>query len=236
MGKLFEVGKIGAFLDAITHGSEKRPNDGRTKIVTCTLRVDPFDVTHALALDQRVRDTLYSLSTSEKRAHLRRAEFALGISRQNIHIFAAPDTAQASRVITQVAVKDFVAKIDKDKNHFSLTFKIAFGPVDRDELALIEDWRTTQRFLTFEEAEPSLAFDTDDDTQTDDDEMEVIDGRQPAFDDGTLTAAAPESEEAREKGSRTVKPRGTRKKTKRHDPDAEKRAQAVAGKAAAVAH
>jgi hypothetical protein len=155
--RLFDVAKVGCFLDTIQHSTEDRRGEA-TKIVVLTLRVDPLDAKLALALDERVRQTLFNLSSAEPHKHIRRVEFALGIPRQNLEVFASPDTAQATIAFLQVEAKSVKVRIDKDKNHYSLICKVSFGPIGPDELAYIEEWRNTQRFVTFRQAEPSMDF------------------------------------------------------------------------------
>lgn len=175
MSEMFETGKVGCFLDTITHSTENRRGD-EVKVVVLTLRVDPFDVKLALSLDERVRATLFKLSHPDPQPHLRRADFALGIPRQNLNVFASPDTKKASICLTQAAITGLYARTQKDANGYVLVFKASFGPVGREELAFIEDWRTSQKFVTFDEAEPSMDFDDPDD----DDEDEAPRSTRPA--------------------------------------------------------
>lgn len=69
---MFDVDKIGVFLDSITHSTEDRRGT-ETKIVVLGCRVDPMDAKLALALDQRVRNTLFTLGEAEPVKHLRAA-------------------------------------------------------------------------------------------------------------------------------------------------------------------
>lgn len=231
---MFDAGKIGVFCDSITHSTEDRRGT-ETKIVVLGLRVDAFDPQLASALDQRVRNTLFRLDTTEPHAHVRRADFALGILRQNLHLFATPDTETASRMLSQVQITQVAAKVHKDRTAYVLTFKASFGPADKHELEFVEAWRNNQKFIRFERSEPGLFEDIDETEGDDAADQPVINGRpEPMWDDGDQPAASakPESDEARERGSRATARRGTRKKTEKHDP--EKVAQEQAGGQAAT--
>lgn len=232
---LFDTAKTGCFLDAIIHSTETRRGD-ETKVVVLTLRVDPFDVKLALALDDRVRNTLFKMSTGVAQEHLRRVEFALGVPRQNLNIFATTDTAKASIMITQVAIKGVYAKVDKDANHYSLVLKASFGPAGKNELEFVEAWRNTQKWITFEEAEPSLDFDEESDA--DEAPPVKMERPKPMWDDDPAPAAVSTAQEAmdavaddhaREVGSVPAKPRGTKDKRTRHNPETERANQVKAG-------
>lgn len=162
--RLFAVPKVALYCDGISHGTEVRQGD-EVKIVTLALRVQPFDSKLAVALDDgliladgSLRSTLFELNTAEPRDHLRRVDFALGIPRQRLVVFASSDTAKPSILLDQVRITNLVARKEKGDRAFGLTFKASFGPLGKVELAYIEAWRLEQRFVTFETAEPNLAF------------------------------------------------------------------------------
>jgi hypothetical protein len=164
--KLFNVAKVGLYLDTITHATEKR-QDAEVKIVTLTLRVQPFDVQLAAAMPDGVRATLFKMTSGDPKDTLRRVDFALGVPRQNLHIFAAPDTGQPSIVLTQVKIGGTYARTEKAVSGYGFVVKASFGPVGRTELEYICDWHLGQRFVTFEEAEPGF-FDSDETEDEDD--------------------------------------------------------------------
>ena len=233
---MFDAGKIGCFCDSIVHSTENRRGT-ETKIVVLGLRVDPLSTQLASALDQRVRNTLFRVDDTTPQAHLKRADFALGVLRQNLHIFATPETEKATRMLSQVQITGVAAKVHKDRNEFSLTFKASFGPADKHELEFIEDWRNNQKFIRFERSEPGLFEDIDEDDEVD---AKPVSRPAPMWDDGdevqpaaAAAAPAPESDEAREKGSRPTAKRGTRKRAGKHDPDGEFSKQRQAGRAKA---
>ena len=237
MQQLFSVPKVGLFLDGYTPGVEKRRGED-VKILTLSLRIQPFDHKLAGTLDDgigddtNVRPSLFSLNSGDPKPHINRVNFGLFVPRQQLHVFASPDTDTASRCFDQVKCFGFYARTQKDANGFAFCFKASFGPVGRDEQEYVHDWLLTQRFVTFEEAEPSLEFDTDADEPVGVD-MEPIDGRPaPMWDDdeedAEPIAAAPPTDD--DQTVRQITKRGSRKTSKKHDPEAERAAQAAAGK------
>lgn len=188
--KLFETGKIGCFLDVITHATEARRED-EVKIVTLALRVQPFTAQMASAMADAVRPTLFRLNDGEPKDSLKRVDFALGVPRQNLTVFAAPDTAEPSIAFLQAKIAAVYARTEKGVRGYGLVVKVSFGPVGRTELEYIQDWHLGQRFVSFEEAEPALFDDAD--AEDDDDDAPAAPGPHaaPMFDDaGNETPAA----------------------------------------------
>jgi hypothetical protein len=184
--RLFGVSKVGLYCDAITHATEKRKND-EVKIVTLTLRAQPFDAKLATALDQglggesNVRPTLFKLNHPDPKPLLRRVDFALGCPRQQLHVFASTDTDKASILLDHVRITGTYARTEKSVAGYGFVLKAAFGPLGRRELEFIQDWHLSQRFVTFEEAEPSLEFDQAGDVEDDGDLSEQDEkARRPA--------------------------------------------------------
>jgi hypothetical protein len=198
--RLFNVSKVGCFCDGVSHSLEKRHGED-VKVLTLTLRVAPFDSKLAGEMPDGVKPTLFKLNNGEPKDTLRRADFALGVERQQFHVFAAPDVSKATIMLDQVRVHGIYARSQKDRNGFDLVFRATFGPVGRDQLEFVQGWLLTQKFLSFEEAEPGMFDDSveDDGDLSDQDEK----ARRPApmfetTDDGepVETPAASESGEA----------------------------------------
>jgi len=169
--KLCAVPKIGVFLDAVTHATERRPA-GEVKVLVLRCRVQPFDAKLAGAVADVVRQTLFKLSTAEEQPHLERVQFRLNVPRQQLHVFAAPDTTQASLMFDQVKIGGTYARTEKDVNGYAFCFNATFGPPSKQELEYAEEWRLGQRCVTCEVAEPGL-FDDDEEEPT------VAPGREP---------------------------------------------------------
>lgn len=160
MQRLFDVGKVGCFVDGYGPAIEKRRSE-EVKVVSVKFRVEPFDVKLAAALDagvgedSNIRSVVFTLNEGEPRAHFTGHDFKLALSRQNLNIFASPDTTDARIALQQAKISGTRVKAQKS-TELALVFKATFGPVGRDELELIHSLVKSQAFITFEEAEPLL--------------------------------------------------------------------------------
>lgn len=216
--RLFATAKVPLYLETIIHGTEKRRGED-VKIVTLVLRVQPFGPELAASLDEGVQAShgvkplLFSLNKAEQKSVVRRLDVALGCPRQQLLVFASSDTVKESIAFEQVKIGGTYARTQKDAEGYAFVFRASVGPLGRRELEFIQDWHLGTRFVTFQQAEPSLEFadaSGDEDEGTDQDQK----ARQPApavewEDDGTgsgrpLEAAAdgPTSIVEREVGSR----------------------------------
>lgn len=189
--RLFKSGKIGAFVDTYSPAIEKRRSE-ETSVLTIKFRVQPFDAKLATLLDDgvgedsNIKATVFNLSTTEPKANFTRHDFKLGLARQNMHIFASPDTKDARVMLPQAKISGTFVRSQKDNNSLALIFKASFGPVGRDELELIHSLHRSQTFIRFEESEPLFELEEgDDDEATDADQkaQTPIDGRVPMWDD-----------------------------------------------------
>lgn len=219
--RLFSVGKVGAYLDSYSPGVEKRRGED-VSTITLHLRIQPFDAKLASALDagvgedSNIRATVFSLSSGDPKPAFTRHDFKLGLARQNLVIFASPDTTESRMGLLQAKISGTYVRTQQDMNALAFAFKVAFGPVGRDELEFVHAWHRCQKFITFEEAEPLLGMEDDgdeDSTDADEKAREVVNGRptpmwnDPAEDEeagaaepaGAPMAAANDGTAAREK-------------------------------------
>jgi len=136
----------------------------------------------------------------DPKPHLQRVNFSLGCPRQNLHIFASPDTEEARLMLDQCRISGTCARTEKNVNGYAFVFKASYGPVGRTEQEYIHEWMLTQPFVTFEESEPSLEF--EEDGGDDSDELTDADekARRPApmWEDGDEQPAAAASEDAKD--------------------------------------
>jgi hypothetical protein len=211
--RLFSVNKVGLFLDTYAPGSEKRREE-TAKVIKATFRLQPFDAKLAGAVDEGlsdnsgVRAALFKLNNPEPKPHIERLNFNLSCPRQNMEIFASPDTDESRIVLLQVKITGTYARIQKDMDGFAFVFNGTFGPVDRATLEYIHAWHGTQRFVTFEESEPSLEFSDEEAEDDEGDDTEPFANRPaPMFDDedelpsdGVEAAKEKTSTRRREKG------------------------------------
>lgn len=223
--KLFKSGKVGCFVDTYSPGIEKRRSE-ETSILTIKFRVQPFDAKLATLLDDGVGDdsnikaTVFNLSTAEPKPNFTRHDFKLGLARQNMHLFASPDTEDARVMLPQVKITGTFVRSQKDNNALALIFKASFGPVGRDELELIHSLHRSQTFIKFEESEPLFEVEEDGDEGTDADQkaQQPIDGRKPMWEDDDTAAAPSKAKPATERAHRNLHSHQAKakKKTARH--------------------
>lgn len=216
MQRLFSVPKVGMFIETYGPSTEKR-RDEQATIVKMVLKLQPFDAKLATSMDDGLNDNsgvraaLFKLSSVEMKPHIERLDFGLSCPRQNLEIFASPDTDESRIVFLQVKIGKVYARTQRDMDGYALVVNASFGPVDRDTLEFIHGNYGKQIFINFEEAEPSLQFS---DTETEDDETGEHDQPlAPMFDDdepepespGLEAAKKNTKERQREKGHRYPK-------------------------------
>lgn len=218
--KLFETEKVPMFLDSFAPRLEKRGGDEHT-VRDLTLRIQPLtpELASACSGDDLLKRSLFKLTDGEPLPGITSVGFSMAPPRQRLLVYASPDTEAPSIMFDQVRVSKVRARVEKGCDGWALVMHASFGPISKVEAEYIEAWYTTQRFVTFEEAEPTLDFD-EFDTMSDADEKaqgNAIDGRVVLEFQGGATlseAPAPDSEKAIEEGHRYTKPKG-RKRSKK---------------------
>jgi hypothetical protein len=225
---LFTVGKIPMYCEGITHRLETRKH-GEVKVIDLSLKIAPFNAQLAAALDPDeygfVKRVLFKMNDGEPVVDLRAVEFRPPSDRQRVICYIAPDTDEGSICLDQVKVTKMRARSSKDANGWTLYVQISFGPVSPSELAFANEFYTGQRWLSWEAAEPSLAFGDDDDTD------ETQSSRPaPMFDDNDPNSMPVEGAEAR-----TVPKRRPGRPRKKVDHDGERAEQTAEGQKA-IAH
>jgi hypothetical protein len=180
----------------VGHRLETRKDGNEVKVIDLTLRVQPFTAQLASALDPDyygfVKRHLFALGDGSPITDLKAAEFRSTSDRQLLTVFASPDTSKASIAFDQVKIGKVRARTEKGIDGWTLVIKASFGPVGRAELESVNAWYTEQRFVTFEEAEPSLEFAEEGkgDDDDDDDEDQPAAREAPMFDDAGRAADA----------------------------------------------
>lgn len=190
---MFDVNKIGVFVDGYGPGVEKRRGE-TVSVITMHMRIQPFDAKLAAALDNgvggdcNIRATVFSLNSGDPKKNFTRHDFKLGLERQNLEIFPTPDTNNSRISLNQAKISGTYVRTQKDNAALAFIFRATFGPVGRDELELIHSLHRMQTFVTFRQGEPILE---------DADETEDVDGENTDAEElGT------EGETARDVGSR----------------------------------
>ncbi len=235
--RLFDIGKIGLFVDAVALGKEKRKGGEEATVLKLTLRCEPFTREHALAIDNGLQGdhgvvaAVFKLGTPEPKPHIDRVNLSLDCPRQRIDVYASSDTESSRICFDQAKIDGFYVRTSKDSSALAAVFTASFGPFGRDEMEAASLYFRSQFFAAFAEAEPSLMFD-DDDEQPVIPEGPVAPTEPPMWPEGDDAPAqlADESIADREKRSRPTAKRGSKKRQK-HDPEAERKAQTSAGKA-----
>lgn len=171
--QLFSTGRVGVFFDTYAPAVEKRRGE-EVSVIKLRCRVQPFDSKLATALDDGVGDDsnikagVFSMNTGDPKPNFTRHDFTLGLDRQNLIIYTTPDTTDAKLAILQAKISDTYVRTQKDMNALEFVFTATFGPVGKDELAVIHALHRSQAFIKFETAEPLLEH--EDDGEEDDDE------------------------------------------------------------------
>lgn len=223
--RLFSVPKVGLVLESYGPGTEKR-RDEVCKIIRAAFRIEPFDAKLATAVDDGLNDNsgvkaaLFKLTNAEPKPHIERLNFGLSCPRQNMEIFASPDTDTSRLVLLQAKIGGVYAKAQKDGAGFSFHFNASFGPVDRDTLEFLQHWYQSMQFVSFEASEPDLAFsdeEIEDDRDADEPAGESMFDDEPDADEseGVKAAKQKSTDRKREKGHRYPGKDRRAKKTKK---------------------
>jgi hypothetical protein len=232
---LFAVGKIPMYCEGIAHRIERR-REMDTKIVDLSLKIEPFTSQLAAALDQDeygfVKRTLFKLTDASPNVDLRAVEFRPPSDRQNLLCFATPDTAEASIALIQAKVTKIRARCSKDAAGWVLYVNVSFGPLSKTELEYVNSFYTEQRWVSWQESEPSLEFEDEDDG--DDEQLDGGGRPAPMFDDDgneTLPPAIAVAEEHNRglDSARPVPKRRASKPRQKVDHAAERQSQKSEG-------
>lgn len=162
--RLFDTDeKIGVFCDGFHPRLEKQKGGDEVKVIDIAFRVQPFSPELAADLigDGLIKRTLFRHDDGSQLPGMKSVAFDIYTPRQLMKVFAAPDVEEPSFAFDQVEVTNLKARTEKGIDGWALVFHASYGPVGDRELGQMQAWYTTQRFLTFEEAEPMLEFEAD---------------------------------------------------------------------------
>jgi hypothetical protein len=184
--RLFSVAKIPMYCESISHRIEQRKS-GAAKVVDLALKIEPFTPQLAAALDMDeyawIKRELFRGADASVNVDLKSATFRTPTERQLLTCYATPDSPKASIAIDQVKVTKLRVRGQKDGSGWVLYVHVSFGPLGKTELEYVNAFYAEQRFVSWDQAEPSLEFESDgaDDEMTDADE----EAREPMFDTET---------------------------------------------------
>jgi hypothetical protein len=156
--RFFDEDAIGCYLDDIGHRVEKTRDGKEIKVVDLTLRVQPFTVELAAAVDADVRSLLFTMSEALPKQKLKAIHFNLPVPRQAIVVQIAPGETIGAIMLADAEITGPRARVEKGVDGYGFVFYASFGPVGRDQLDYLVAWHTQQRFLTFHPQEPVLDF------------------------------------------------------------------------------
>lgn len=169
--RLFDVGKVPLFVDAVSAVKAPRSDGTEFTAVKLKLKLGPFDAKLATAIDtglggdSNVRRTVFNLNDDEPKLHVEGMVLGLDCPRQRLDLYATPDTKESRRCFDQAKIGKLHIRIPKDTANLEVVFTATFGPVGRDELEAAFAAFHTQIFVTFLEAEASLDFEEEETTR-----------------------------------------------------------------------
>src|SRR5262249_33496062 len=179
--KFCDLPKIGIYCDTYTPATETRRED-EVKVVRLTLRIQPLTPELAQAIEPYMRKTLFKPGQAhpDPTPQVHEITFNFNTPRQLLKIFASKDSPTATIAFDQVHIGRLRARLQKDVEGWALLFKATFGPCGPADLAYVNEWYGTQRFITFTPAEGDLDF--GDATEVDEPEEETpeVDGAELA--------------------------------------------------------
>jgi len=179
--KFCDLPKIGIYCDTYTPATETR-RENEVKVVRLTLRIQPLTPALAQAIEPYMRKTLFKPGQSDPdpMPQVHEITFNFNTPRQLLKIFASKDSPTATIAFDQVHIGRLRARLQKDVEGWALLFKATFGPCGPADLAYVNEWYGTQRFITFTPAEGDLDF--GDATEVDEPEEETpeVDGAELA--------------------------------------------------------
>lgn len=155
--RLFDVDQVGLYLDTY---SPRKVTTGETevKLLDLTLRLQPLTPELATALDPDLRALIFTLTAGEPKPKLRSLGWALPVPKQHIDVYLLPEMEPQMHLV-DCEVRGLRVRREKGIDGFALVFDLSVGPLGERENEQILEWYTQQRFVTFVDAQPVLAFD-----------------------------------------------------------------------------
>lgn len=157
--RFFDQDKVGCYLDGVNLRLEKT-KDAEHKVIDLTLRVQPFSAELAAALHPDVRALLFTMNSATPKPLLKYVGLSLNdVPKQHLDCYLLPEDVDAGAFSLQHAeVTEPRVRTEKGVDGYALIFYATIGPVGRDELEYVTTWYTQQRFVTFREAQGTLAL------------------------------------------------------------------------------
>lgn len=156
---MFSTPEIPIRIADISH-RQMEQDDGEVALVEWTCEIAPFTAAMAGDLHDFVKRTLYTSRDVEVNALLRGASFDIGIRPQSIRVRMAPDQTDESFTIEEAKIEGIKAKRSKKSTAWTLEFKVVCAHASEHHLAQLIDCYLKTRYVTFEDAVPTLFDET----------------------------------------------------------------------------
>jgi hypothetical protein len=156
--RFFDDDHVGCYLDDIGHRVEKTKDGKEIRMVDLTLRVQPFTVALAAALDADVRALLFTMGEALPKDKIKAIHFALTVPRQAVSVRLLPDADDGALLLSDAEISGVRARLEKGVDGYALIFYVSVGPIGARDLEYFVGWHTLQRFVTFHPQEPVLDF------------------------------------------------------------------------------
>lgn len=152
---MFTRPNVAVRIAAVNHRQMEK-DEAEIALVELSCEINPLSAELAGDLHDFVRGTLYTRTGAEVNSLLGGASFNLSLRPQMVVVRMAPDQKKDSFTIDEAKVSDVKAKRSKKSAAWTLAFKVTCAPVSEHQLAQLVEGYLKSRYLTFEDAEPSL--------------------------------------------------------------------------------
>ncbi len=152
---MFDSANVPVRINKITHdGMDK--DDAEIALVNLECEVSPLSAIRAKEIDDYMRRSMYTSTDGEVNAKLVRADFAIPLKEQRVHVRMAPDQDEESFEIKEAKFGLMKVRLSKRTSTWRLLFSMTCSPMSEHHLAQLVDCRLKTRYMTFEPAKADL--------------------------------------------------------------------------------
>lgn len=152
---MFTRSNIAVRVANVAH-NQMEQDESEVQLTILTCEIAPLTPELAGDLHDFVKRTLYTAAGVEVNALLGTAAFTLAIPPQAVAVRMAPDQTKASFVIQEAKIDAIKAKRSKKSTAWTLEFRLTCSPASDKQLAQLVEAYLKTKYLTFEDAVPSL--------------------------------------------------------------------------------
>lgn len=156
---MFSRPNVAVRVSNVAH-NQMEQDDTEIPLTILTCEVAPLTPELAGDLHDFVRRTLYTSTDVEVNSLLRSAAFDLSIPAQAVAFRMAPDQTKASFQLEEAKIDGIKAKRSKKSTAWTLEFKLTCSPASAKQLESLVESYLKVKYLTFENAVPSLFDET----------------------------------------------------------------------------